>query len=385
MVTTRRQRVLQLDDHGASTSSSTPSKSRSAVRKATRVTGATTKAEDLSSSKPPVPKRRKTTKAATSVEPRSTHAANRRRQKDLSLFMTMPVDIVYEILSHLSPTNLLNVAALNKSWRKTLFSSQAASVWKSARDGALLICPEPPEGFTEQTWAAFLIGPASVCQNCGKRSPRLDIRDWYLVKRICSGCKRRHLVDKRLVTERRFPGVDKETLKYVPYTNDGGWDYNRSKEYYWDDEIKRTVVQRDAIADPNTRKAWEDKRIKEITNRSQMANVYRKWLHDMADLRNAQESEVRERRLECLKERFVEAGYRREDLDKALHIWSPGLHGTPNVTDAVWTRARPKLEPMVIQEMNSRMAQEMKAAVDARMKILEVRKCFDPFQTSCKS
>ncbi|KAJ3519593.1 hypothetical protein NMY22_g13125 [Coprinellus aureogranulatus] len=141
----------------------------------------------------------------------------------------MRLDIVYEILGHLLPTDLLNVSALNKSWQKILFSTRAASVWKTARMGVRITYPEPPEGFTEQTWAPFPFGMANVCRNCG----------------YAQGVKEETFLDERLVTERRFLSISTLHPHSLSHSIvDGGWEYNRSKEYYWDDEIKQAAAQR---------------------------------------------------------------------------------------------------------------------------------------------
>ncbi|KAJ3513580.1 hypothetical protein NMY22_g14999 [Coprinellus aureogranulatus] len=137
-----------------------------------------------------------------------------------SVSMAMPLDVVYKTLSHLSQR-----LRSEKSWRKILFSTQTASVRKTARMGVRVICPEPPEGVTKQTWATFLFGMANIRQNLGKRSSCHDNRNWLMVRRICSG----------------LPYIRNLTLTSIV---DGGWDYNRSKEYYWDDEIKQAAAQR---------------------------------------------------------------------------------------------------------------------------------------------
>ncbi|TEB28020.1 hypothetical protein FA13DRAFT_825901 [Coprinellus micaceus] len=122
--------------------------------------------------------------------------------------MTMPLDVVYEILSQLALIDLINVARVNRSWRKTLLGTQAGMVWKTAREAGKY--PEPPEDFTEQRWARFLL--CKVCQYCGSKlgwqSP-----DWLLLRRVCAACRRTHLVDVRCITERRFPNVDKDIVK----------------------------------------------------------------------------------------------------------------------------------------------------------------------------
>ena len=95
------------------------------------------------------------------------------------------------------------------------------------------------------------------------------------------------LLDERSVTERRFPNIDKNILKYVPYSTgeylkpllwpiqtdlstDGGWDYSPSKQYYWDEDIRRISAQHGAIQDPEVRRAWEAERAAAIEKRREV-------------------------------------------------------------------------------------------------------------------
>lgn len=153
-------------------------------------------------------------------------APKRRRGKDLSLLVTMPLDILFEvrearvvpqtgmlisycpqILSQLSPKDLLSVTQTNKLFYKTLLSPNAKSVWIAAR--APLGVPEPPDDFTEARWAGLLFKSNcqvsmscsfNLCiltnhdyrQSCSSKNVKID---WMLRRRACVSCKKRQCVN----------------------------------------------------------------------------------------------------------------------------------------------------------------------------------------------
>ncbi|KAG5651506.1 hypothetical protein H0H81_008400 [Sphagnurus paluster] len=57
----------------------------------------------------------------------------RGRRGKLQSIMEMPLDILFEIFAHLSPSDLLHLARTAKRLRNTLMHRSANSVWKKAR------------------------------------------------------------------------------------------------------------------------------------------------------------------------------------------------------------------------------------------------------------
>ncbi|KAI0042502.1 hypothetical protein FA95DRAFT_1547532 [Auriscalpium vulgare] len=80
----------------------------------------------------------------------------------LSAMPTMPLDILFEILSYLPPGDLIQVARASKPFRLVLLSpSQSALLWR--RSFALVPdVPACPGDMSEPAWAHLLFG-GSYC------------------------------------------------------------------------------------------------------------------------------------------------------------------------------------------------------------------------------
>ncbi|KAF6746736.1 hypothetical protein DFP72DRAFT_1076071 [Ephemerocybe angulata] len=308
-------------------------------------------------------KRQKKSGNATASGSKAKAAAKpRRRGKDLSLLPTMPLDILYEILSQLTPKDLLNLSRTNKLFRSTMFGNQMLTVWRAARDA--FDAPEPPDGWSEQKWAGLLF--EKTCQSCGQRGV-VNV-DWLLLRRACGTCKRGHLIyGPRLKS--RFPDYDPEMLEYVPHTHTsawtkGWWSTRTNSKFYWDDDIEEVADVYECGYD----EYWVEQRKELIAER--MVKVYQDWREQMDKSNGNATAENREKRLEAVKARFREEGYENRDLE-VITVYSDGIYtGTPHVTNAVWSRLRPKLEPKVQKKMNERIMADLKPSVDKRMAML---------------
>ncbi|ETW81858.1 hypothetical protein HETIRDRAFT_440111, partial [Heterobasidion irregulare TC 32-1] len=77
----------------------------------------------------PQTKRRRTGVALA----KPSQGLSRRRQGRLNKLVSMPLDILYDIFSFLTPADLLRLARLTKPLRTVLMSRNSISVWRSAR------------------------------------------------------------------------------------------------------------------------------------------------------------------------------------------------------------------------------------------------------------
>ncbi|KAJ2935037.1 hypothetical protein H1R20_g2020, partial [Candolleomyces eurysporus] len=319
-------------------------------------------------------KRQKT--ATNSAKARTGDAAkSARRRKDLSLLPTMPLDILYEIFGQLSPKDLISLSRTNKLFRKTLLASTATTVWKAAREECN--APEPPRDFTEPRWAALLF--LNSCWSCGAKGvPKVD---WYLQRRVCIHCKKSHLVhsDKFKL---RFPDYEPEVLNYVIFTHTSEWSHGHksNSKFYWDDDIHPIVEQwrklqhAAHLGQPGAIdlfENWKEQRTEHLEYVAKMAQTYEAWYRNMSLNKDSDAADNRKKRLEAVKARFLELGYDAVDINRCLFVHSDGIStGTPNVTNAVWGRLRPKLEPAIEAQRNQREARELELTKSKRMSIL---------------
>ncbi|KAH9831364.1 uncharacterized protein C8Q71DRAFT_300370 [Rhodofomes roseus] len=161
----------------------------------------------------------------------------RRASAKLCKLPTLPLDIIYEILSLLTPIDLANLAHTDTAFRSTLTSPQASSIWKAARkrNGSVPDCP-PNAG--EVVWARFIYSTPN-CEECD--ASHIHYVDFALRRRVCKRCKKQKFVYAPFFG-RRFPDFDPEMLELIPHSNIGCSSTKRSKakadsKFYWEDDI----------------------------------------------------------------------------------------------------------------------------------------------------
>ncbi|RXW18805.1 hypothetical protein EST38_g7058 [Candolleomyces aberdarensis] len=316
-------------------------------------------------------KRRKT---ATNAKAGNA-AKSARRRKDLSLLPTMPLDILYEIFGQLSPKDLISLSRTNKLFRKTLLASTAITVWKAAREECN--APEPSRGFTEPQWSALLF--LTFCWSCGAKGvPKVD---WYLRRRVCIHCKKNHLVHSDKFKS-RFPDYEPEVLNYVTFTHSKLFSFFLcDSKFYWDDDIHPIVEQwrklQHAVhlGQSGARELfenWKEQRKEHLEYVAKMAQTYEAWYQNMTLNKDSDAADNRKKRLEAVKAKFLDLGYDAVDINRSIFVHSDGIStGTPNVTNAVWSRLRPKLEPAIEAERNRREARELELKIKERVSILD--------------
>ncbi|KAH9008297.1 kinase-like domain-containing protein, partial [Lactarius deliciosus] len=78
----------------------------------------------------------------------------------LQNMLSLPLDVLFGILSELLPMDLLNLARTSNALRQVLMSRKSTSVWIAARRNAgATVVPDPPEDMSEPAWAQLLFGP----------------------------------------------------------------------------------------------------------------------------------------------------------------------------------------------------------------------------------
>ncbi|PBK90962.1 hypothetical protein ARMGADRAFT_1014244 [Armillaria gallica] len=117
-------------------------------------------------------------------------APRRPRVGKLQGILSMPVEMWLEILSFLSPQDVLQLARSSRDLRSIFMSRSSMPIWKAAR--RTVECPPPMSGFSEPAWANLLF--MNTCHFCWKSVVRQV--DFVFRTRICSKCASKHVVSQ---------------------------------------------------------------------------------------------------------------------------------------------------------------------------------------------
>ncbi|KAF6751121.1 hypothetical protein DFP72DRAFT_908528 [Ephemerocybe angulata] len=262
----------------------------------------------------------------------------------------MPLDVLFEIFSHLEVKDLLKMLRVNRMIRATLLRPNAQSVWAASRVRRKV--PKPSTGFTEAGWATFLFG--QKCEICN--SMRVRKVDWFLRRRACGRCKREHLKDSRLFSA-KFPQYDMAVLDYIPYWERPNRDYSsgeRGKDrYFWDDDIHSVAKKWTALSDACLQAQAGASEAFELWKRGQKA------------------------KLEAAREDVEEYGSKSWPPADAIRLKRKmdrqhGRRNIPKIRDEDWDKFRTKSEPSIKAAQAERLTHEARVTTDKRLDLLRL-------------
>ncbi|KAI0270435.1 hypothetical protein BC834DRAFT_819028, partial [Gloeopeniophorella convolvens] len=94
----------------------------------------------------------------------------------LKNMLTLPLEVLFEILLEMRPADLLSLACTSKDLRQVLMSRKSMSVWMAARRNfSAASVPDLPEWLSEPAWAHLLFGP----KTCTASSISHPLRIFY--------------------------------------------------------------------------------------------------------------------------------------------------------------------------------------------------------------
>ncbi|OCH84805.1 hypothetical protein OBBRIDRAFT_829261 [Obba rivulosa] len=109
----------------------------------------------------------------------------RGKKGSLKELPNMPLEIVFEIFSHLGPGDLINLIRTSKDLRRLLLRRSSEFIWKAAHGNVGL--PECPPGLSEPALANLVYSPH--CHICFKNNIRSITWEFWI--RCCHDCKER--------------------------------------------------------------------------------------------------------------------------------------------------------------------------------------------------
>lgn len=297
--------------------------------------------------KQPAKKRARAAKALNTGMVPATKGSSRKK-KTLSLIVTMPIDILFEIFVLLEPEDLLYLSRASKAFRKVLLSDNAVSVWKAARVNRGGV-PDCMPGMSEVSWASLLFGGSQCCV-CGTKG--IKRVDFGIRRRVCTSCLKKNLVYKPNFLS-KFPDFDPIIMDLIPFTNIGGWAHGHTSgsKFFWSDDVLQMAAQlgmyqKDVhMFKPGAKKRLEDfKQSRErcVDSVVNHAVVCKAWVAEDDKRRLLAVTKLRSQNKELIKARLVHLGH---DAHEVAYMFNHPVYSlSKELTDARWKRLLPRLE-----------------------------------------
>ncbi|KAF9553640.1 hypothetical protein CPC08DRAFT_822184 [Agrocybe pediades] len=301
------------------------------------------------------------TKRAKKTQDSSIKKGAGKRKKSLSLLLTMPLDVLFEIFGHMHPRDLVSLARTSKIFKQTLLASDAVTVWMTARKR--LGGPDCPPYMTEPAWTALIFGKPE-CIHCGVRN--VHKVDFMLRLRICTTCKKSNLVVESKFSK-MFPDADKAVMNLLTYTNVGGWAHGSASKnrFFWKADIEKMIKKYAALKNdiklrrPNAKKVLEDfvkERQEMIKKILELSPAHEEWLENEVTERMNNNYSIQNQRYEDIKARCIAMGYTESDFQSLSYI--PQVTQAVPLTEQAWQRMRPIIEEKIAEVKARRLARD---------------------------
>ncbi|KAH8099253.1 hypothetical protein BXZ70DRAFT_1009070 [Cristinia sonorae] len=297
----------------------------------------------------------------------------RGRRGVLQELPNMPLDILFEVFSHMHPLDLLNLCRTSKSFRQLLMDKTSVIFWKAARknvDGL----PQCPSFMSEPAFANLLF--CSNCHNCLKVGIKSVL--WAFRARYCNDCKHTMTISQGQIG---LPGVnswDPSLSEALPMITD------RGKARYMD--AKSSLRDVEALKELVAPASGDVAKVREIlvaqkphvTAIRQFAVECALWYENRKESRSQELDEIRRGRLMAVVEKLRELGWG-EELDVMAGHDYVGLsrlnvvRQAKALTDRTWANIRKTVEEHMAIAKAARLLVVRKALLKERLKLLQAR------------
>ncbi|KAI4294683.1 hypothetical protein K525DRAFT_290413 [Schizophyllum commune Loenen D] len=279
---------------------------------------------------------RKVKRAKTSRAVSKATTGTRTRRK-LSALLELPLDVVYEIFSHLHPSHLLNVSRTNKALRAMLMCRNARSVWK-ASFGNYPDIPPVPDDLNEPQYARLLFDKS--CMEC--LAPNVSTVAWGARWRCCKKC-----FEYDFWPEDKIYGL----VELEPYDRDlkdvvpGSLLKDKSGEMTMFYKIKQVLAflheAKNYWGDPEKAKVWVEEKVAESKKQEDHGFLLQDWDSMRQEARARELDEIRHQRQEAVFERLRALGWGEEVEKSRLQlIENSNVSKAQPLTDYGWSKIK---------------------------------------------
>ncbi|EIM91944.1 uncharacterized protein STEHIDRAFT_136041 [Stereum hirsutum FP-91666 SS1] len=315
------------------------------------------------------PKKRakKSTDKVASSSKRTGHTGGRKVIGRLSALLDISLDILYEVLGHLLPADLISLSRVSKSFRNVLLSRSSLFAWK-ASFGNIPDLPACPDDVPLPVWANLVWGGV-YCHCCGNK--RVMKIDFLLRRRVCSGCLKEYICDRPAAIFALAPEIPASLRDCIPYTLEVTKQY--SHRICWNEDIlafkadfqtmQKTTKQGDqqaALAE------FKQAKLSELQARKDVARSWSDWIsRNAAEKADKREAKKAVRRAEVLR-RCIELGYEEADCQDALRHHS--VNTEAKLTEKGWGTILPQILPLITAANLARLEREREGREKTRSK-----------------
>ncbi|KAF8171113.1 hypothetical protein BJ912DRAFT_1066319 [Pholiota molesta] len=237
---------------------------------------------------------------------KGARVARRTGRAKLGLLPSVPLDVLFEIFSHLAPLDLLRLSRTTKELRRLLLNRSSTFVWKAALSTVEGL-PACPEDMSLPCWTNLIFD--HHCQNCLAKNVKKC--DFALRVRYCKKCANDKLLQQSAFEPNN--SLHQIILKAVPFSN---WNMgNRVEKRCTVADRDRLLDEIEVVIESEDRNAIADfvaKKCAEIDARLAHAQTCKTWMNDLLRSRERELADCRKSRAEAIRAKLIGLGYQAE-------------------------------------------------------------------------
>ncbi|EJF66113.1 hypothetical protein DICSQDRAFT_152111 [Dichomitus squalens LYAD-421 SS1] len=312
----------------------------------------------------PPPKRRRKNASKVSNQVARQDTTSRGRRKSLSKLPDMPLDILYEVFSHLHPYDLLRLARTTKAFRRLLLSRSSITIWRESL-ASVPGLPECPPDLTEPSYTNLLFDPH--CHFCVKA--RVMTVMWACRLRCCKSCLKDNFIELVDIFRTIGPPSWLKPGAMLPAEQIN----NRLlfPKFKFDELLERIA---ECEGDEEKLKALEEQRIQLVIDQEKSAEMLEDWQDEAKHDRYIDKLQLRLRRQHQIFARLCALGYALDLQAMTPEMFDhfldhPSVKQPKELTDRIWNNIK---ESMVAFAESARADRLMRKHAEEYINRLEL-------------
>ncbi|EIM91923.1 uncharacterized protein STEHIDRAFT_151278 [Stereum hirsutum FP-91666 SS1] len=297
-------------------------------------------------------------------------------------FNHIPKEIFLEVVHHLQPIDLLQLARTSKQFRAILLSHSTALDWDVAYEN--IGAPPFPRDVSAPAWTYFLFDH-NKCDFCDKTANNTGFiaLDFVSSLRMChraSLCP--SAADEVLTSDdalRILTGLDPILLSCIPAIPKRIVElrHNKDADLFWKRQVEAAKYKVEqiiaAVSDPahvqNVLQEFIMAETKRLEEKEPDDELYEHWFQSVKAARSEKREANKIDRQAQIKARCLEMGYTEADFKK-INTHKEVRNEKP-LTERVWERVKAIIEPLLAQHKAERLRIERVGRFIDRLRLLE--------------
>ncbi|KAF8169540.1 hypothetical protein BJ912DRAFT_173036 [Pholiota molesta] len=271
----------------------------------------------------------------------------------LSSLLSLPLDIFFEICSHLQPLDLLHLSRASRHFARMFLGTQNRHAWLAARRTAEGL-PDCPSDLSEARYAHLLF--ESICSGCGKIGRRLLFN---LRVRFCASCYKIK-VERHITVDEVDHPLD-TVLQIVPHT------YNvtdLSVMKYLEAQYKIVIDEFLRAMGGSSGDAFLQERQDAVSAIAEHGMLVSDLLEELQERKELEKLRLRVTRKLQIDARIMAMGYARHEIPVASTEYQEEIIKPKALTERAWRGMAYRMRGLAA----SRRAQNIKESVLARLR-----------------